>query len=151
MNKILLMGSLCLVLCSMPAHAQSDLSSPVGVWKTVDDKSGQPRGFVRIYESQGKFFGKIERSLDPTAAARVCKKCSDERKDQPIIGLVIIRNMEHRGDDFSGGDILDPDSGTVYSCKFRLEDHGQRLSVRGFLGLSLFGRSQNWYRENPGT
>jgi uncharacterized protein (DUF2147 family) len=127
-------------------HA-ADLQSPIGLWKTVDDKTAMPRALVRIYVRDGKYFGRIEQSFAPGAATRVCSACTDERKNQPIIGLVIIRNVALRDGEFGGGDILDPDNGSVYRCKFRLEKEGTILSVRGFIGISLLGRSQTWQRQ----
>ena len=125
----------------------SDVSSPVGVWKTVDDKTGKARSLVRIYERDGKLFARIEQSLTPGDEARTCTKCPDGRKDQPLIGLEFMRDMTLMDGEYRGGDILDPDSGSIYRCKFRLVDGGTRLKVRGFLGLSMFGRSQVWERE----
>ena len=141
---------LSLVFTGFPAAAPhaADLQSPVGLWKTVDDKTGKPRAIVRIYVEDGKYFGKIEQSLMPGAESRVCSKCSDERKNQPIIGLLIIRNMAQRDGDYGGGDILDPENGSVYSCKFHLEQGGTVLALRGFIGFSLLGRSQTWHRQN---
>jgi len=130
-------------------HA-ADLT-PVGRWRTVDDKTGKPRSIVRIYEENGQFFGRVEESLNPATAGRKCDKCTDDRKDQPIVGMVIIRSLKKDGEEFKGGDILDPDNGKVYSCKLRVKDHGSKLSVRGYLGASLFGRSQTWTRESQET
>ena len=138
------------VFAGMPAgtsHA-ADLQSPIGLWKTVDDKTGMPRALVRIYLQDGKYFAKIERSFTPGAEARICSKCTDERKNQPIIGLLIMRNVTLRGGEYAGGDILDPDNGSVYRCKFHLESGGTVLVVRGFIGCSLLGRSQTWQRQN---
>lgn len=122
--------------------------SPLGLWKTFDDRTGQPRALVRIYEEKGRLFGRIEQSFTPGAEHRVCRVCTDERRNQPIIGLLIIRNLEHTRDEWSGGDILDPDSGSVYRCKVRLDQGGTRLIVRGYIGFSLLGRSQTWQRQN---
>ena len=122
------------------------MSSPLGQWKTIDDKSGAPRVIVIIEQRGDKYFGHIEQSFTPGAQSRVCSKCSDDRKDKPIVGLEIIRNMSKRDAEFVGGEILDPDSGWIYRCKFHLEEGGQKLSVRGFIGFSLFGRSQTWVR-----
>jgi uncharacterized protein (DUF2147 family) len=121
--------------------------SPLGLWKTFDDKTGKPRALVRIYMQDGKYFGKIEQSFTPGAETRVCAVCTDERKNQPIIGLLIIRNVSLRDGEYGGGDILDPDTGSVYRCKFHLENEGAVLSVRGFIGFSLLGRSQTWRRQ----
>jgi uncharacterized protein (DUF2147 family) len=102
---------------------------------------------VRIYSQAGKLFGRIEKSFTPGAETRTCGKCSDERKDQPMLGLIIIRNMSLDDGEYRGGDILDPDNGSVYSCKFSLENDGNTLKVRGFIGISLLGRTQIWQRE----
>ena len=140
---------LLFALASAPAlmaHA-AGAPSPLGLWKTFDDKTGQPRALVRIYQQDGKYFGKIEQSFTPGAETRVCAVCTDERKNQPVIGLLIIRNVSLRDGEYGGGDILDPDSGSVYRCKFHLENEGAVLSVRGFIGFSLLGRSQTWRRQ----
>ena len=128
------------------AARAGDLNSPAGLWTTIDDSTGKPRGMVRIYLQGGKYFGKLEKSFRPGAESRRCTKCTDERKDNPVIGLVIVRNMTRDEDEFTGGDILDPDNGSVYRCRFKLEDGGNKLRVRGFIGISLFGRTQVWAR-----
>jgi uncharacterized protein (DUF2147 family) len=139
----------CLLLFTA-ARANADPNSPVGFWKTVDDKTGAPRAIVRIYEQEGKLFGKIVTNLTPGAPNPVCHECKDERKNQPIEGLVIIRNMKPDGGEYDGGDLLDPDNGSVYRCKMRVEA-GTRLIVRGYLGISLFGRTQTWQRQPGGS
>jgi uncharacterized protein (DUF2147 family) len=121
----------------------------VGAWRTVDDKTGKPRAIVRIYEDNGKLFGRIETSLNPQTAGRICNLCKDDRKGKPVVGMVIIRGLKRSGEEFSGGDILDPDNGTVYRCKVRISADGNKLTVRGYVGFSLLGRSQTWTREQP--
>ncbi len=125
----------------------ADLGSPLGLWKTFDDKTGSARAIVRIYEQDGKLFGRIESSFTPGAEHRVCDVCTDDRKNQPIIGLLIIRNMVSKDGVYSGVVILDPDSGSVYRCKLRLDQNGSRLVVRGYIGFSLLGRTQIWQRQ----
>ena len=145
---LLLLFPVLVALAGAPAivaHAAG--ASPLGLWKTFDDKTGKPRALVRIYLQDGKYFGKIEQSFTPGAETRVCAVCTDERKNQPIIGLLIVRNMVLRDGEFGGGDILDPDTGSVYRCKFHLENDGAVLVVRGFIGFSLLGRSQTWRRQ----
>jgi uncharacterized protein (DUF2147 family) len=132
--------------CTLRPSAASDLSSPAGRWQPIDEKTGQPLGLIRIYEDRGLFFGRIEPSSPTDDTSRRCSKCTDERRNQPIIGLLLIRNMRLEGDEYAGGDILDPDSGRIYGCKFRLIDGGRKLIMRGYIGLSLFGRSQTWQR-----
>jgi uncharacterized protein (DUF2147 family) len=119
----------------------------VGRWRTIDDKTGQPRGIVRVYEREGELFAAVEKGLWPGDEGRTCTKCTDERRNQPIVGLVIMRGMKLIDGEYRGGDILDPDSGAIYRCKLRLDDDGRKLKVRGFLGFSLFGRTQTWERE----
>ncbi len=128
------------------AGPPSSLESPVGVWKTIDDKTGKASSDVRIYEENGTYFGRIQHVYNAADEASTCDKCKDDRKDKKVVGLVIIRNMKPDNGEYRGGDILDPNTGTIYKCKFRLADQGRRLVVRGFLGFSLIGRSQTWER-----
>jgi uncharacterized protein (DUF2147 family) len=122
------------------------MTSPVGTWQTISDVTGQPQSIVRVYEERGVLFAKIERVLVTDGVPSTCVKCRDERKGQPLVGLVIMRNMKAGRDEYAGGDILDPESGKVYRCKVTLDPTGQRLTVRGYIGISLFGRSQTWRR-----
>jgi uncharacterized protein (DUF2147 family) len=136
------------LLAMFGSHCYSaDSASPIGTWKTFDDKTGNARAIVSIYEQDGKLFGRIDQTFTPGGEHRVCGLCTDERKNQPIIGLLIVRNMKPDGGDFSGGDILDPESGSVYRCKMHLEPDGTRLLVRGYIGIALLGRSQTWQRQ----
>lgn len=121
--------------------------SPEGVWRTIDDNTHKPRGLVRVYEQDGAVFGRIVASLDPKEANEICERCSDDRRNKRVVGMVVMRNMKKRGSEYGGGDILDPDTGQVYRCKFTLEDGGRKLVVRGFIGISLLGRSQTWLRQ----
>jgi uncharacterized protein (DUF2147 family) len=124
-------------------------SSPAGLWITVDDKTHMPRGSVRVYEENGTFSSRIETSFNPNDLTERCDKCTDDRKDAPIIGLVIMRGMTKHGAGYEGGTILDPDTGSIYRCRFTLSADGRKLSVRGYLGISLLGRTQTWTRA-PG-
>lgn len=141
----------CIAYCAalglvLPAHA--DQATIVGLWRTIDDVTGKPRGLVRIYESNGEFLGKIERGLaaeDHSAA--VCTKCTDARKNQPFFGMVILSGLRREGSEYVGGEVLDPDSGKVYRARVRLEEGGRQLNMRGYIGIELFGRSQTWVRE----
>lgn len=127
--------------------ATGDANSPVGLWKTIDDKSGKAKSLVRIYEQDGLLFGRIEKLLTPGKEDSTCAKCKDERKDQPLVGLLIMRHARFVGDEYRDADIVDPENGEVYRCDLRLEDGGNKLEVHGFLGISLFGRSQIWERQ----
>ena len=133
------------LLSSLPASGFDP--SPAGVWRTIDDNTHKARGLIRLYEQNGEVFGRVEASFDPKEANEICERCSDDRKNKPVVGMVVMRNMKKRGAEYVGGDILDPDTGLVYRCKFTLEDGGRKLVVRGFIGISLLGRSQTWLRQ----
>jgi uncharacterized protein (DUF2147 family) len=128
--------------------AADPAASPVGRWRTFDDKTGHAKAIVEIYEDKGLLFGRVETLLDKEAVT-ICEDCKDERKNQPVVGMVIMRKMKKDGGEYNGGDILDPKNGSVYRCKLRLIEQGQKLSLRGYLGISLLGRSQTWTREGP--
>jgi uncharacterized protein (DUF2147 family) len=132
-------------LLALPALAAEPAIT--GRWRTVDDKTGKPKAIVLIYEQNGQFFGKVESTIDPKKANDICDSCKDERKNKPVTGMVIMRRLKRNGDEYSGGDILDPDNGTVYRCKAKLAEGGKKLIVRGYIGISLIGRSQTWTRE----
>jgi uncharacterized protein (DUF2147 family) len=120
--------------------------SPVGLWKTFDDRTHQARGTVRISETNGIFSGSIETSAKPEELTERCDKCPGDRKDAPIIGLNIMRGVRKNGSEYDGGEILDPETGSVYKCKFTLSPDGRKLMLRGYLGFSVFGRTQTWER-----
>jgi len=125
-------------------------NTPVGVWKTIDDGTGKEKSLIRISDAGGVLSGRIEKLLDAaTPQDAVCKECSDERKDQPILGMTIIRSV--RADDsdkglWSGGDILDPNNGKVYRVRLKPIDGGAKMEVRGYIGAPLLGRTQTWIR-----
>jgi uncharacterized protein (DUF2147 family) len=127
------------------ATSADDLSSPAGLWEPLDSSTGKPLGLIRIFERDGRWFGRIE-PLPGDDVNERCTHCTDDRKGQPIIGLVIMRNLRREGDEYVGGDILDPDTGKVYGCKFHLANGGHQLIMRGYLGISLLGSSQTWRR-----
>ena len=123
--------------------------TPVGLWKSVSDKDGSVTAEIRVIETAGVFSGKIERDLGPKAKPEdKCTDCKDDRKDQPIAGLEIIRGVKKAdGKDYwDGGTIVDPNGGTVYRVKLTPVDGGKKLEVRGYVGTPLFGRTQTWLR-----
>jgi uncharacterized protein (DUF2147 family) len=134
-----------LALAGLSASAQN---TPVGLWKTIDDETKKEKSLVRISEAGGVFSGKIEKLLDPDAKPDAkCDKCSDERKDQPILGMVILRNLKQDADDkevWAGGEVLDPNNGKTYRSRLKPIDGGKRLEMRGYLGP--FYRTQVWQR-----
>jgi uncharacterized protein (DUF2147 family) len=134
------------VLVAAPA-AFADVS-PVGRWKVVSDQTNRPVAIMKVFEQDGQYGGFIEQILEPPqdAAVSICEKCPGALKGQPIEGLVIMQGLKRSGDQFSGGHILDPDSGQYYRVKMTVGSEGQTLRVRGYLGISLLGRTQTWYR-----
>jgi uncharacterized protein (DUF2147 family) len=136
------------VFAALVGAAGAQAVSPAGVWRTVDDSSKKDKSLVRIVETNGVFSGKVEKIVDPDAPKdAVCKECSDERKDKPIVGMTIIRNVRQSPEDktvFDGGDILDPNNGKVYRVRLRPFDDGKKLEVRGYIGP--FYRNQTWLR-----
>ena len=131
------------------APAFADDASPVGLWKNIDDVSGKPKALIRITESNGVLQGKIEQLFRAPAEDQnpKCEKCEDARKNQPVIGLVIMTGLKKDGDEYNGGEILDPDNGKVYRSKMHLTEGGKKLSVRGYIGVPMLGRSQVWVRQ----
>jgi uncharacterized protein (DUF2147 family) len=134
-----------LALAGVSASAQN---TPVGLWKTIDDETKKEKSLVRITEAGGVFSGKIEKLLDPDAKPDAkCDKCSDERKDQPVLGMVILRNLKQDADDkevWAGGEVLDPNNGKTYRARLKPIDGGKRIEMRGYLGP--FYRTQVWQR-----
>jgi uncharacterized protein (DUF2147 family) len=121
--------------------------TPVGLWRSSDEKTGQAKAEIRIVDSAGVLSGKIEKRLLKSAlAGDVCLECSDERKGQPLLGLEIIRGAQKVPDAnvWDGGRILDPENGRSYSLKMTPIDDGKKLEVRGSFGP--FGRTQTWIR-----
>ena len=117
----------------------------IGKWKTIDDETGKPKSIVEIYEKSGKIYGKINHIIETEHRNRVCEKCEGDDKNKPILGMVIIRGLTKDGTEYSGGKIIDPKNGKSYRCLIALES-ASKLKVRGYIGFSLFGRSQHWTR-----
>ncbi len=121
--------------------------SAVGSWKTVDDKTGKEKALIEITENGGELQGRIVELFNPSKPDPACEKCEGERRNQPIIGMVVLWDMKKDGESWSGGRVLDPESGKVYTAKMSLSENGQVLNVRGFIGVSLLGRTQQWRRQ----
>lgn len=139
MNRIfftLILGLFCLSL-----QAQV----PNGIWKTIDDESDTAKSHIEIYESEGKYYGKIVKLLDSEPGV-VCDNCNGSKKDQPILGMVILENLEPYDDYWSSGVILDPENGNEYRCSIWFEESNTKeLKVRGKHWTGMY-RTQTWYR-----
>ena len=123
--------------------------SPVGRWRTFDDKTGQAKAIVEITEVSDELQGRVERVFSPPAptANGVCERCQGDRKNKPVVGLQILWGLKKDGDEYAGGRVLDAETGKEYRCKLKVIDGGKKLEVRGFVGLSFVGRTLTWTRE----
>ncbi|WP_375181617.1 DUF2147 domain-containing protein [Chryseobacterium sp.] len=138
MRKLLL--TFALSLFGVMSFAQIE-----GKWKTIDDETKQAKSIVEIYKKGDQYFGRISQLLIKPANPN-CTECKDDRKNKPIQGLEIIRNLKKDGDEFTGGTITDPKTGKTYKCT--ITRSGDNLNVRGYIGLSFIGRSQTWQKVN---
>ena len=118
--------------------------SPVGIWKTVDDKTNEPKSHVEIYEKNGKYFGKVVKLL-PKATTKVCIDCPGDKNGKSLINMDILWDLKDHKDYWSYGKIVDPADGKVYKCSIWLDGENS-LKVRGYIGISAIGRNQTWYR-----
>ena len=133
-----LLATLALLLFAFPALAQS----PLGVWRTIDAETGEPKSHVEIYEQGGKLHGRVLMLLPE---GRLCTPCADEYEGRDLRGVVVLRDMAQDGEEWTGGTITDPANGRTYRAKMAL-DGANSLRVRGFVGFSLLGRTQVWER-----
>jgi uncharacterized protein (DUF2147 family) len=136
-----------LAVAGAPAALAQQADSPVGLWKNIDDQTKQPKALIRIVEQGGALVGRIEKILTDKADA-LCDLCTDDRKGKPVQGMTILTGLKKDGEEWSGGEILDPNNGKVYKAKAKLTDGGRKLDVRGYIGVALMGRTQTWVREN---
>lgn len=114
-----------------------------GKWRTIDDETGEPKSIVNIYEKNGKVYGDIVEVLNPDKVNSVCSKCEGELKDQPILGMTIINDMEKDDEVYENGTIVNPSSGKTYTCRLKLEAP-EKLQVRGY--VAFFYKTQYWER-----
>ena len=119
--------------------------SPIGTWKTIDDETKQAKSYVEIFEKDGKLYGKVTKILTKGKEDAKCTDCSGALKNKPILGMQILSGLKKDGKEWNGGKIIDPNSGKEYKAKMSLNGN-DKLDVRGFIGISLVGRTQTWQR-----
>ena len=141
MKKKILYSVILVIAVIVSGNAQT----ASGKWKTIDDATGKAKSVVEIYENNGKIYGKIVDILDKSKEDKVCDECDGAKKGKPIKGMIILEGLKKKGSSWEGGTILDPNSGKVYKCSLTL-DGPDKLKVRGFVGISLLGRTQSWQR-----
>jgi uncharacterized protein (DUF2147 family) len=135
-----------LILALSGVHAMAQMS-PVGLWRTIDDETKTEKSQVRITEAGGVFSGVIEKIADPAKQDAKCDQCTDDRKDKPVLGMTIIRNVRQDADDktvWGGGEILDPKNGKTYKTRLKPVDGGKTMEMRGYIGFLY--RTQVWQR-----
>jgi hypothetical protein len=148
MNRIFLPATVvAMLICSAlatPLHAEP---SVVGLWEQSDGR-GRVQAWFNFFEKNGLYFGAIAKAFPAPdeESEEVCTKCRGDQKDAPMIGLVIVNGMQRKGLSYQNGTILDPRDGSVYRALMELSPDGQKLTVRGFLGIELLGQSQVWRR-----
>ncbi len=118
--------------------------SPLGLWKNLDDTDGKEKSYIEIYEQNGKLRGKVVKLL-PAATITHCDKCKGTNKGKSLVGMDILWDLKKKGSTWEDGFIVDPKNGKVYDCFIEL-DGNDKLKVRGYIGVSLFGRTQTWYK-----
>jgi uncharacterized protein (DUF2147 family) len=138
--------TLALAGLSLAAAAQS---TPAGLWKTIDDDGKTEKSLVRITDNAGTFSAKVEKIFDAAKQDARCEECSDDRKNQPVLGMTIVKGVKANADDkalWDGGEILDPNNGKTYKVRMKPIDGGKRIEVCGYIGAPLLGRTQTWIR-----
>jgi len=141
------------VLLTLPLTATSlafAADSPAGRWQTIDDETGKPKSIVEIQQAaDGTLSGTVAEILQSDHGPNpLCSACEGERKDQPITGMTILWGLKPDGERvWSDGNILDPAKGKTYRAKVKLLEAGDKLEMRGYIGIEALGRTQTWVRE----
>ncbi len=143
------MWSLAAIMLALSWSASAAELSPLGRWWLFDDETGARSGIIEITLSHDELVGRIVKLIpkpgDPPEF--VCDRCDGPEKNQRVLGMIILKGLKRDGDMWDGGNILDPRTGNVYSCELRVDVSGKELYLRGYLGISLLGRTQTWVRE----
>jgi uncharacterized protein (DUF2147 family) len=140
----------CIGLLSafVPSNRLLDTSNTkvLGKWKTIDDATKKAKSIIQIYEVNGKVHGKIVELLNGESQDKVCTECTGNRKGKKLVGMEILSGLEKDSDnEWEDGKIYDPNNGKEYSCEIKLVS-ADKLEVRGYIGFSFVGRSQDWLR-----
>ncbi|MBK6323926.1 DUF2147 domain-containing protein [Candidatus Aalborgicola defluviihabitans] len=144
-----MLRSIVATVFTLAASTAMAQMTPVGLWKTIDDKDGSAKSEIRIVENGGVVSGRVEKILEKGKQDDKCVECSDERKDQPIQGMEILRGLKKTegSDVWEGGKVLDPNNGKIYRATVTPIEGGAKLQMRGYIGF--FYRTQTWIRVSP--
>ncbi len=134
-------------LTSGPSARAGDLS-PVGVWETIDDNTNKAKSHIQIWAHKGHLYGRVIKLIDSPEPNPLCDECEGKNHNKPIIGMIIMWQLKKEASGWwKGGHIMDPENGKTYRCKVRVTNGGRNLEVRGYIGISLLGRTQVWNRK----
>jgi uncharacterized protein (DUF2147 family) len=137
----------CVVWCVLcGGSALANELSPKGIWTTIDDDGETATSIIEIDVREGRLSGYIVELLKPEDVDSICDRCTGELKDAPMVGLRVLSGLVREGRIWSGGVILDPENGKQYRCRLQLSEDGKTLAVRGYLGITILGRTQHWRR-----
>ena len=139
MKKILISFTFLIITASINAQ------NIFGKWHSTNENTGEVDSVIEVYKKDGKAFAKVVDIKDAARKDAVCEKCEDENKNRPILGLNILTGLEKDGEEWSGGNILDPRNGKIYKCYIKLIEPN-KLKLRGYIGLALFGKTAYWER-----
>jgi uncharacterized protein (DUF2147 family) len=147
MQTIKMKSVILLLVISFLTINTSNAQSVFGKWKTLNSETGKTESIVEVYKKDGKAYAKIIEIMNKDDKDRVCDACQGENKNKPILGMVILNGLKPDGKEWNGGKILDPKNGKYYKCYITLLNNA-KLKIRGFIGISLLGRTEYWYKVN---